>query len=205
MKYWDKFYQSKFVDKSIKDIPSQFSIFALNEMIESNVVNVIEYGCGTGKDSIFFSSKNMNVIAFDSCQSAIDICNNSTLDSQIVFNKIDNFCQSKDYINKIDGKSCVYTRFFIHALTDDDILSFLENLSHITKPNDLFISEFRIKGDEKNLKETADHFRNFIDPEVFLNLLRSHNFTIQYNIAGKGFAKYRNDDAFVIRIVATRD
>ena len=153
-------------------------------------------------ESLFYGCKICNIQHFIN---SIDICNNSALDSQIEFNKIDNFCQSKDYIDKIDGKSCVYTRFFIHALTDDDILSFLDNLSHITKPNDLFISEFRIKGDEKNLKETADHYRNFIDPEVFLNLLRSHNFTIQYNITGKGFAKYRNDDALVIRIVATRD
>ena len=204
MKYWDEFYQSDFVDKSINDVPSQFAIFALNEMFNENINHVVEFGCGTGKDSIFFTNNNMHVLAFDKSKSAIKLCQDNSNNKLGTFVKIDNFDETKDTIQSIREKICIYTRFFIHALSDEDILSFMIHLSEITKPHDLFISEFRIIGDEKNTKETSKHFRNFIDPSKFLCSMNDHNFKVRYKITGTGYAKYKDDDALVMRVIGEK-
>ena len=204
MKYWDKFYQSNSVDKIINDVPSQFAIFTLNELVNENIEHIVEFGCGTGKDSIFFTKNNMRVLGFDKSLSAIKLCQNNSNNKLASFQQVENFHQTTDIINRLDKKLCIYTRFFIHALSDEEILSFMNHLDYIAKRNDLFISEFRIKGDEKNKKVTSEHFRNFIDPEKFIDLLKSHNFTIKYNITGIGYAKYKNDDALVMRVIAQK-
>ena len=204
MKYWDKFYESDSVDKSINDVPSQFAVFALNELIDEDIHHVVEFGCGTGKDSIFFANNNLQVLAFDTSISAIKLCQDNSSNKLSSFKRIKNFDETANVVKDIHERLCIYTRFFIHALSDEEILNFTTHLANISKPNDLFISEFRILGDEKNKKETSKHFRNYIDPDKFLNTVTSHNFKIKYNITGTGYAKYRDDDALVMRLIAEK-
>ena len=59
--YWDNYYASK--DASRVPIPSQFAPFALQEAGKPDVV--LEFGCGMGRDSIFFARQGVKTIGLD--------------------------------------------------------------------------------------------------------------------------------------------
>ena len=61
-KYWNKFYSNV---KSSRELtfPSQFAAFTIGEKNKEDCL--IEIGCGTGRDSLFFSNFFTNVYAYD--------------------------------------------------------------------------------------------------------------------------------------------
>ena len=61
--YWDTFYKQ---EKTKSDIlpPSQFAAFTAG-MLSTKESLIIDYGCGTGRDSIFLTNYAEKVIAVD--------------------------------------------------------------------------------------------------------------------------------------------
>ena len=66
--YWDEFYAKSSKVKRLS-YPSQFAAFVYGEM--GDVENVLEFGCGTGRDAFFFAEFGKRVFAFDGAQSVI--------------------------------------------------------------------------------------------------------------------------------------
>ena len=203
--YWNKFYKEIYNDK-YQTVPSQFAIFVLNELITNKINTLVEYGCGTGKDAIFFSANDINVNAIDSSISAIEFARRRSekLGQSVIFHHITDFSEIKPMVRKNNEPVCIYTRFFIHALDDKSIIAFLDHLKCTYNQGDMLMSEFRITGDDDGIRETEEHFRNFIIPEVFIDKLKSKGFNIVYSISGTGMAKFRRDDALVMRIIASK-
>ena len=69
--YWDNFYK-KF--KLLK--PSNFSKFILRKL--KNSKTIFDVGCGNGRDTIFFLSKNKNCYGIDNCSQAIKLNKKNT-------------------------------------------------------------------------------------------------------------------------------
>ena len=203
--YWNKFYK-EICDDKYQTVPSQFAIFVLNELITNNITSLVEYGCGTGKDAIFFSSNDIRVYAYDSSTSAIEFARRRSekLGQPVTFNHIADFSETKPLVRKNNDRICIYTRFFIHALDNNSIIAFLNHLESTYNKGDILMSEFRITGDDDGFRETEDHFRNFIMPEILINKLESKGFSMQYSISGTGMAKFKRDDALVMRIIAIK-
>lgn len=185
-------------------IPSQFAIFAINELITLKINDLTEYGCGAGKDAIFFSLNGINVTAYDKSLSAIKHAKmrSESLSNTPKFIHITDFNDIKQPKRTKNHNICIYTRFFLHALDDSLIKSFFHYLNNTCIKGDVFMSEFRIIGDNDGQKETSDHFRNYINPSEFINILESANFKVLYSIKGTGMAKFKRDDALVMRIIA---
>ena len=53
-------------------------------------------------------------------------------------------------------------------------------------------------------KETAAHYRRFIDPLNFLTSALARGFELHYFVEGFGYAKYNSDDAHVARVILRR-
>ena len=67
---WNRVYRS---DSSFfGEDPSNFGLDCYEEFKEHGVKNVLELGCGQGRDTIFFASNGLDVVAIDSSQVAID-------------------------------------------------------------------------------------------------------------------------------------
>ena len=67
---WDKVYRSD--DSFFGDGPSNFALDCYEEFKKHQVKRILELGCGQGRDSIFFASNNIDVVAIDSSQVAVD-------------------------------------------------------------------------------------------------------------------------------------
>jgi hypothetical protein len=54
------------------------------------------------------------------------------------------------------------------------------------------------------VKVTGTHFRRFVLPASFEARALGGGFEVVYNVEGFGFAKYRQDDAYVARTIFRR-
>ena len=68
--HWDEYYKK---DKA-PSFPSPFALYVANKL--STQQDILEIGCGNGRDSKFFSSKGHHVTGLDRSGEAIELCKN---------------------------------------------------------------------------------------------------------------------------------
>ena len=199
--YWNEFYRTSMARRL--DAPSQFAVFVLSEAEE--LETVVDIGCGSGRDSLFFMSQGKRTISVDASQSAIDLC--STLADQHNLNGAGFVCSSVDDSDLparltslvADGPAVIYARFFVHAINDAQEDAFLDLAAGVMGQGGMLAVEFRTPRDASQAKVTPDHYRRFASPLEFMAKAQARGLTCTYFVEGFGYAKFRNDDAHVAR------
>jgi SAM-dependent methyltransferase len=197
--YWDNFYhlESQIVPTS----HSQFAEFCLPEIQRLKIKEVVDLACGTGRDSKFFLCQGLNVIATDLSEAALASARHACY-GQRKFRTFRSNVTS-DLQNEIplfrNGSRAFYARFLLHALTDEEIKSFLNICSTLMGPHDALFLEYRTEKDAFLSKQTSTHFRNFLNPETVQNWSAKFSLKPIYRIEAQGLAKQANDNAFVAR------
>lgn len=201
--YWNTYYKTK---KKQVTVPSQFAAFAIQEFGNQEDTIIIDLGCGDGRDSYFFSSHGFQTIGIDGSLEAINNCkqnfNHELLDffcydieEQSLYEKI------KEIITSQNKKLVFYSRFFLHAINDNQQNILLNSLKKIKDNESLCFFEFRTNRDEFQEKTTSTHYRRYISPTKFTSDIMKIGFDVLYFTEGFGYAKYKNDDAHVARFI----
>ena len=205
-KYWNEFYRRDFVH-----IPSQFCVF-VSTYIKANST-IVELGCGNGRDSHFFSNMNFSVIGVDLSLSAIEACNensDSNKDIKFLCGDISEESACEDIIQVIGSRKastdvCFYSRFVIHSIDELQQASFMLGLNDLMKRGDRIFFEFRSKEDQETKKVYGNHYRRYVDTEIFIKqLVDIVGVEILYAITGKGMAMFKDEDPSVSRIIAQK-
>lgn len=201
--YWAKFYQSNQNPFS----PSLFANFIL-EFAPRNA-NLLELGCGNGRDSVFFHQKGLRVKAIDACVSEIEYLKMHYAKKNLEFENAD-FCA----LNEIyDLYNVIYSRFTLHSITKKQQERLLPFVYKALKAQGLFCIEVRgLKNSLFNqgiaLDDNAfiydEHYRRFLDFEILCDELKNLGFTLLFAKEDKGFAPFKNEDDFFIRIIAQK-
>lgn len=203
--YWEEFYSNR--PQRRLAAPSQFAAFVAQEAGDAHLI--IEIGCGTGRDSLFFARQGYAVVGLDGSHVAIQGCE-ETRDSHGITGATfvcaavgsAGFLQAVKSARRAgSGEALVYARFFLHAITEDEEKAFFEDLSVALRAGDRVALEYRTVRDASGTKVTPAHYRRFVEPSrVFANALRL-GFSVEYAVEGFGFAKYKEDDAYVARCI----
>lgn len=206
--YWDVFYKNNF-----KHTPSQFCVCVLTEIPDDAVI--VELGSGNGRDSLYFASQGHVTVALDLSHEAIASCikesnkrniQHSTFIQADLTNSNDVAMVVKQAKAEAGGMPVVfYSRFVIHSLDDKQEHALLQILSSLLRSGELIYFEFRTKEDATLDKHFGGHYRRYVDADVFVKRLESLDFTINYQLLGQGMAKYKEEDPFVVRIIATKN
>ena len=98
---------------------------------------------------------------------------------------------------RFGGTICIYTRFFLHAISDGEQVKLIEWLASNLTIGDMVACEYRNDGDFGRHKETETHFRRFINDKDLIDNLSLAGFKVAYHVTGIGYAKYKADDASV--------
>ena len=192
--------------------PTQFAAFMSQEINKTS--SIIEFGCGSGRDSIFFAQQGFRVIGIDASASAVQLCRTHAerlhLGSAMFINASINTAFESSCITNIihawgNPHVVVYSRFFLHAITDEEESCFLGIASDICRNGGLLVCEFRTPRDRLLIKSTAKHYRRFVNPSAFCAKALGYSFEARYAVEGFGYAKYRNDDAYVCRLILSSD
>jgi SAM-dependent methyltransferase len=196
--YWDRYYASH--RSAQRPLPSQFATFVAGELAKPH--RVIEFGCGGGRDAVFFASYGHDVTGVDASEQAVKACR--ALAEQ--FGESASFLTARieepglaSQLKGQPGPLAIYARFFVHAITDEEEGAFLDLAAELTSPGDVLAVEYRTIRDASGAKVTDRHFRRFLTPSTFEARTLARGFDVSYAVEGFGFAKYKQDDAYVAR------
>jgi len=111
--FWQQYYAGKIPgDSELVEQPSPFAE-EVNAFLDSGC-SLLEIGCGNGRDSCFFASNGVTVVATDICEAAINLtASRLPKDSKALVASAK--CLPDDvYVDY------VYARFVLHALTEEE-------------------------------------------------------------------------------------
>lgn len=173
---------------------------------------VVELGCGNGRDSLYFASRQHPVCAVDLSHEAVKSCsetaNNMGLTTatfmQADLSSHDDLARLFDTARRTNDAGAVicYSRFVMHSVNDDQEAAFLSSLSTLMQPGERIYFEFRSKEDAELKKTFGGHYRRFVDTQAFIDAqTQTHGFTLSYARTGRGMAKYKSEDPYVSRLV----
>src|SRR3989344_3363951 len=174
----NKKYWEKFYKNSKKLKHSSFAEIAA--VFTDN--RILELGSGDGRDLSYFHECGITARGIDSAY------------GDLFTSKID----VGEYIKNHKCSDNVYTRFFWHAINRDLQLKILKWATSL-----LFI-EARTTDDKYKPKTFRKHERNFVNVAQLVKDLKDNNFQIISLTEGTGFSKYKNEDPFLVRVVAKK-
>ena len=163
-KYWDLFYKTQ-VNKIKLNHPSQFAIFTIGEA--ENITSLVEFGCGNGRDALFFSNHFKKVYALDGSNQVIN--KNKKQYSKInnlkflKFNLNDKFDKHQILLNE---KKAIYARFFLHALTNNEIKLFISLCADLLKKMNFYILNIELKKIKKDTKKHINITETLLVPTL---------------------------------------
>ena len=206
--YWDGYYERR----PTVSIPSQFAVFVCDYLQPGQ--NVIEFGCGDGRDSLFFASQGYRVLGVDASAEAISLSRDQRERRHGAAAEFRQLRVRGDWsASAVTGvaaelrelldpcqPTAVYARFFLHAITDEEEVAFLRLVKELLSGG-LCAVEFRTRRDSSLKKETSAHYRRYIDPLCFHAEAAASGLEPVYFVEGFGYAKRKGDDAHVARFV----
>ncbi len=187
--------------------PSNFAVSVSKAIAGS--VNLVEVGCGNGRDSIYFATLGSDVTGLDVSSAAIDLCRATHFHPKIRFLN----CALPDLGSERDGSfDIVYSRFVLHAMTEKEEVDSLDAAYRLLRPHGRMFIECRSindplarKGEVISLTERIHgHYRRFIVVDDLLKRLKDAGFTVDSAEESNNVAVLGNDNPVVIRVRATR-
>lgn len=200
--YWDKYY-----NKLLPPVkPTSFAIYC-KKFLKKYKNTLLDIGCGNGRDTIYFNKLKIDCYGLDKSKQAIRILKNK---NKKIAGKFINSDFSKFNYSKLKKKISIYSRFSIHSINKEKELNFFKKINKSNNLEYLFV-EVRTIYDElygvgKKLKKNeylTSHYRRFIDPKIFKKQIKK-KFSIKLFKISRNFAKYKDENPLVLRIIAKR-
>lgn len=190
--YWEKFYKEKKAPTKQSKFAESVESFFIDELkYKYRELALIDLGAGNGRDTKYL---NISFKTFGVDKSYGKEVNKNSQKEDVNFGSVYKI-NTKEILNSLNF-DIFYSRFFLHSISNEEI----EQLIKIS-PN-YFVAEFRIKGDKPVLYK--NHKRNLIDLGWLINILLKNGFEILKLQAGRGMAKYKNEDPLVARVYAKK-
>jgi SAM-dependent methyltransferase len=203
--YWNLYYQT-FNEFN----PSPFCTYVIENFVKENDA-VVELGCGNGRDGL-------SLVESSAFYQGIDVSEQAILRAQHLFEshgitqnkyalEMGNFAEVQRPELPTGTRIIVYSRFSLHADSEDAQQELFTQLNSILYPGDLILVEVRTIHDElfgigekvgRNAYVT-DHFRRFLDPDDFPAVL-PESFGLKSKKVERGFAPYEGADPIVMRL-----
>ena len=201
--YWTKFYST---NPQLNN-PSTFAQFAIDYLDEGK--NLIDMGCGNGRDTVFFALNNINALGVDQVEAEIDNLSKTHNENDKLNFKADDFTRLDPAETKYDY---VYSRFTFHSIPEKNEDMTLDWIEENIQKDGLFLLEARSIKDpmfQKGRKlsddeNCTDHYRRYLHFDKITQKIEDHGFEIIYKVESDGLAVYKDDDPVVIRVIAKK-
>lgn len=200
--YWDEFYRARAVD-FVPGTPSPFSGWVRPQLTQDVLV---EIGCGTGRDGLWFAEQGHRVVGVDYADAAVAECNARaaarTLDARF---QVCNLYETRDMLALVDElagrRPDVYARFLLHSLEDRGRANLLRVLRGLLTGGGRAFLEFRTDADAAARHVLEDHFRRYVSLAEVCREVEAAGLRVDHCEEGPGFAPYREEDPVCARMV----
>lgn len=148
--YWKRKWEFLKTQKDNLDEPNSFAKTALKEIKKSKLKNILEVGCGNGKDSIYFAKNGLKVTATDFDKQPIEIIEKKIKKDKIknLEVKVLNHAKELDTIPR-ESYDVVYSHLSMQYFKDSKTKKIFEDIYYLLKPKGLLI--FKIKSTDDDL------------------------------------------------------
>ncbi|MBL1140618.1 MAG: adenylyl-sulfate kinase [Proteobacteria bacterium] len=200
--HWNSYYESNIAPI----IPSSFAKSVASQLLKNQ--EILEIGCGNGRDAAFFASSGFNVTAIDRSESAIKYCREKYSNHSVCFYE-GMITDSSPHITNVKY-DIIYSRFVIHAMPLEEEIEVLSAANNLLKTGGRLYIECRSindplarRGEIISITERIDgHYRRFIILDEFRERLINTGFKIIEEVEANGLAVYKDEDPVVIRVTA---
>jgi SAM-dependent methyltransferase len=176
------------------DDPSNFGLECYEEFKRHGVKKILELGCGQGRDTIFFASNGLEVVAIDSSHVAIDALSKITKEKNLTIRPM--IYDSSEGIPLNDSHfDAVYSHMFFNMrLTDDQVKYLFVEVNRVLKKGGLNL--FSVRSDNDAIyRKGAEVEKNIYD----INGFQIRFFTrsdIEDILMATGFTAYKIIEAY---------
>jgi adenylylsulfate kinase-like enzyme/ubiquinone/menaquinone biosynthesis C-methylase UbiE len=168
---------------------------------------LLEVGCGNGRDASFFASQGLRILALDKSDTAIETAraqHNAEGLTFIAGGIADLPVDSGPF-------DAIYSRFCLHAMTPAEEDEFLAHSALGLRPGASLFIECRSINDPlarqgeivSKTERIFGHYRRFVIPDELRAKLSNLKFQIDSFVESAGLAKLGEDDPVVIRVCAS--
>ncbi|MGH3440018.1 MAG: class I SAM-dependent methyltransferase, partial [Sciscionella sp.] len=205
--YWWPFYGSR----SAKAVPTEPSPFArwVHEREPDNA-RMVDIGCGTGRDGLWFARQGRQVLGLDYVPEATRNAGATASEEGIpaefqTFNLYDlrQVLATGAHLAHRDASPTLYGRFLVHALEDVGRHNLWLLASMCLRRGGRMYLEFRTGFDAGKQHEFGEHFRKYLNPDIVVEEIEARGGRIESREEGHGMAVYKHEDPHVCRMVAT--
>lgn len=207
--YWNDYYSR---DGASTQSESSFAQHVGASLSGGADLRILDFGCGDGRDT-FYLAQFGTVVGVDTAASAVDRCTRDARERGI--DNASFLTIGEEGIGPVIERlkpQVVYTRFVLHAMTEEEQGAFLHGLSAALRWEAKLFIECRAiddslerQGVKVSARENvAGHYRRFIDPELLRGALVEEGWSIDQLEVGRGLAKHPTGDPRVLRIEASR-
>ena len=199
--YWNNYY----LKNSEKKENSGFSQLISNFLNKGD--DLIELGCGDGRDAFYFSISGINVYAIDQSEEIIKL--NKKKSKENLFFFCDDFTKDPSFLEKGKLIKHVYSRFTLHSISKSDFEKTIDWIYKRLDVGGFFYFEVRSINDPLyGIGETlgdngfySTHYRRFFHPKEILTFLKDFGFSPIIFIEDYLSANIPSDKSVVIRAV----
>ena len=200
--YWENYYKK---NRNPVDA-STFARFSLGFLEKDK--KLIEFGCGNGRDSVYFATEGLNVLAIDQVEDELNYLNER-------YSGLENLLfKSADFTNLDDSEKFdyVYSRFTLHSIPEEREKKVFEWIKNQLNDDGLFLLEVRSINDpmfnrgEKisDHENITTHYRRYLDIGETIEKIRNIGLEIVYQLEDNDLSVYGDDNPVLIRIVARK-
>jgi len=200
--YWKQFYRDNNVTEG-----SPFAKFVAGRLPQN--CTIIEVGCGTGRDAIFFAEHGHAVFGADRAEEGVRRASAAADEGKLQarFQVVDaaNREELGAFLNDVPtaGQVVIYMRFFLHSIPLPVQEVIFDEISRL--PADFMLTlEFRTDKDTLQPKVYGEHYRRYIKPSEVIESLELRGFTIIFEEAGTGLSPFGDEDPHLARIIARK-
>jgi hypothetical protein len=205
--HWSQFYRDHEPARA-----SRFAMFVADQFDSTGTL--VEFGCGTGRDGIYFANRGWMTLCCDRSAEAIGRADNVVqasggLPARFQVVDADSASEVQAFLDAHTDDAAdplvVYLRFFLHAIDEDAQNTLLDTLTSALTREFYLCAEFRTLEDRKLAKHHGTHYRRYIDHHELAEQLRDRwGFDLEHVEAGQGLSPYDGEDPYLGRVIAFR-
>ena len=189
---WNKVYSS---DASFfGDVPSNFGLNRREEFKKHRVKKLLELGCGQGRDTTFFASNDIDVVAIDSSRVAIDALSKITREKNLTIKPMIHNASEGIPFNGSYFDALYSHMFFNMRFTDDQFKYLFAEVNRVLKNRGLNL--FSVRSDNDAMyKKGAEVEKNIFDINGFEILFFTKS-DVEDILIATGFTAYKIIEAY---------
>ena len=165
LEYYERNAEQFIQDTLNKDMNSVYQAF---EKYLKNNAHILDAGCGSGRDSLYFKNKGYRCTAFDISKKMCEFAS-KLLDQEVLNLSFEEL----DFVNEFDA---IWASASLLHIPKNEILSSMEKLSLALKPKGIIYTSFKlgerefVKGERFFNSYTKESFQELIDLTSFILL-----------------------------------